>query len=332
MEIGKLRLGVGETLAALAFVIGSGITWSSAASFSGSPDFTPIALFVGLVLAAVSFGVLALTNAVNPWVVRGLLFFGFLLAVPLAFLNSMYLGLPAALLAGLLAEAGLWRAKHIRNILRTPMIGFTVRRALPLYFSGVSVVLTAILFLSPLGEDTLANPVPEPVIRQSVKLADPVIRPLVGYSVQGQIDDILASAIENQLPAGETADQRLIDVQRERYSERYGIPIAGEDTVADVIAKLLDKQLLKIEDRIEQYYKIGFFLAAFFVFQLVSLPFTWVTTTLLFAAIGLLRMVKVLRVKTSRRPVRVLRWADDGSEKPKSREPAEKTSDAPNQT
>ena len=119
-------------------------------------------------------------------------------------------------------------------------------------------------------------------------------------------------------------DPRLVAAQRATYEERYGIEIAGDDTISTVVERMIGKQLLKLEDQIEQYYKVGFFIAALFLFQLLSLPFTWITTSLLLAAMGLLRLLKVVHIRTEQKPIRVMRWASDPG-KPKPKVPKEAT-------
>lgn len=311
MIIGKLRLGVGETIFSILFIVGSAMTWASAQAFSENPDHIPATLFLGMFLGALAYGLLAIIEPINRWAVRALLAIGFLLAVPMVFSGGLYLGLPAALLAVLVAEVGLWRARRVRDALRRPLLVHTARRAVPLYFSAVSVVLTAIVFLSPIGTKTIADPLPEPLIRFSVRLADPLLRPLLGYSIQGSIDDILISAITAQLPAGDRIDPRLLQVQREQFSERFGIELTGEDTIADVIVKLARQQMEKFEVRLERFYKAGFFLGAFFLFQLAALPFSWITILLLLAVVSLLRLLNIAGMKTAPLPATTFRWKED---------------------
>lgn len=305
------------------FIIGSVMVWLGAASLSESPLQASVGLFMGLLLAATAYGVLAVVEPMNRWVIRGVFVVAFLLSLPIAFGGGLFIGFPAALLGALLSEIGMWRARRARDAMRHPLLVHTARRALPLYFSALSVVITAIMFLSPFLDNVIANPIPEPLVRFSVKLVDPFIQPMLGFSIQGSIDSILVSAVEDQLPEGEKADPRLIELQIERYAEQYGIDIVGDDTVADILSKIASNQVDTYRQRTLSvggdgsgfgYVKIGFFLSAFFLFQILALPFSWITIGFLTLVLAMLRGSKATKMRTTQAPRTQLVWRSEMGE------------------
>jgi hypothetical protein len=103
-------------------------------------------------------------------------------------------------------------------------------------------------------------------------------------------------------------DQGVIELQRNRYAERYGITLAEGDTVADMLMKMIDRQTMRFAQRLDSYYRIGFFIAAFILFQLLALPFTWVIIAMTAGVLWFFRTSGSVVLVTRTEPRTSLRW------------------------
>ena len=346
----RTRLNVGESIFAAVFVLGSALTWWGAASLGDSIENSPLLLVIGMFLAALSFGVLIVIEPVQLLIVRVAVAAGFLLAIPIVFLGNPLVGVPVAVLGAFLAVAALWRAQRLRDALRVVKTVQTARRSLPIYFSGISIVLTGIVFLSPMLATAVTDPVPEPLIRLIVRWVDPLLKPMLGFSIDQDVDTLIQQITEAQLqrvqegaqsspgagvnPKGIGLDAldlsgldlsnlppdalklnpKIIAEQRQAYGERLGITIEGDDDIAAILSKLIRRQTERFEKQLAVAYRTGFVISAFFLFQLFALPFAWLTILLLLAVLPLLKGIKVATLTTKQEPRTILRWTSQSGE------------------
>ena len=130
---------------------------------------------------------------------------------------------------------------------------------------------------------------------------------MLGFSLNGTINDVLRQSIESANP-GVEIDSRVIDLQREQYAERYGIALTSQDTIADMLIKLIDRQTRRFAERLDSYARIGFFIAAFVLFQLLAFPFTWVMIGMTAGILWLFRFSGAVVLVTRTEPRTALHW------------------------
>jgi len=285
MEETAPRWYPGEILFAVLFVLASVVAWWGTTFLSGDGSRLWI-FFLGLVFAAVSFSVLAGVDGTHRIVRRTAVVLGTGSVVPIVFLSAPLLGGAAALAGVLFLEIGSVRIGQLRNAFRQPSIALLARRGLPFYFSSVSVAFALAVIVSPIGTRIVANPLPEKAVRFALAWADPVVRPLVGFSLQGTIDDVIGSA------TGITDAEELRAV-REQFSSRLAMTLTGEEDLATVLAETARREFLRFQTGLDIPIRVGVLVAAFLLFRFLSLPFTWAAVLLL---IPMLRAVRGMRV------------------------------------
>ncbi|OHA53989.1 MAG: hypothetical protein A2991_03825 [Candidatus Terrybacteria bacterium RIFCSPLOWO2_01_FULL_58_14] len=261
------------------FVLASAATWWGAAFVDQSPR-SFVAAAVGMVFAAAAFTLVNAVEGTPPLLRRGALASAFLLAVPLAFSSAILPALGAGIIAAVFAEFGALRIESFRKSFQHPRIIPVAQRGWTFYFSSVSIILTLVVFLSPLGAMVL-NPVPEPFLRQAIRVLDPLLQPLLGFSVQGDVDHIIAEATG-------APDRTAITAIRERYAVSLGMPLTGKEDLAALVSAGLRQQLARIQETQGAAYRFGFFVSLFLTVRFVMVPVAWaaslVTLGLLWAA------------------------------------------------
>ena len=301
MEEPRKELRFSEVLVSGIFVLASAVVWAGAVELS-TGNLSPWLLLGGLFTAALAFSVLVVIEGTHPLLLLAALFLGFGIAVPIAFVYALPVGIPAALLAVLLAELGVMWSNRIKRIFRKLPVILTARRGLTLYFSAVSLILTAIVFISPLGpHKSIVEVFPETLVRRLIIWVDPLLQPSLGVSISGTVDELIADI------AG-IDDPRALTVLRQQYASQYEIPLTGEEDLALVASMLIARQTVGFQNVFSYLYRIGFFVSAFFLFRFLAVLFSWLTVLPLFPALRLLRLTG--SVAEFEEPVvrTVLRW------------------------
>ena len=257
--------------------------------------------FSGLVFAAAAFSILVAVDGTHGIVRRiaGVLAFGS--CIIFAFRSAIIIGVVVSLIGALLLEFGAIRVWHLRRALRRPSISLLARRGLPFYFSAMSVVFAATVVVSPLGAEISASPLPEKAVRFFIERSDPFLRPVIGFSLAGTVNEVIGNA------TGITDPFQIQEV-RDRLATRLGIPLEGDEDVASVLAMTGQRELQRIQGGLGYSLRIGFLIAVFLLFRFLALPFTWVAIALLVPLLWIVRATKVA-VDIEEPAVRsILRW------------------------
>lgn len=262
-----------EVLTALLLVVSNFVAWWSLPVFSRN-GHSPWIFIASVVVAVFMYMSLSIVDGTHPTLRRIALVLAFGAVIPFAFLEEPLVGAGAAIVGAVVAEAGAMWTANVRHAFQRPRFGFMAKRGLPFYFSAVSIVLTAILFVSPLGTRVLRNPLSERTLRNVLVWTDPFLKPILGFSLQSNVDTIVAQTTETQ-------DPEIIAQARQSLAQRLGVALRGSDDLASVLASYLDQQLGGVQERLGVTYHLAFLLSAFLLFRFLAIPFTWISLLLI---------------------------------------------------
>lgn len=274
-------VSISEVGTAILFVILSAVMWWGAAGFFERGVFFGV-FAIGTIGSAVTLAVLHIIEGTHAVVRRLGLLFGFLLSVPVAFQDNVLTGILLALLGAVVAEVGAFRVHMTRKSFRTVSFGAITHAAMPFYFSALSIVLSVLMFVSPVIGRVILNPIPESWLRVALNAANPFVQSTTGFPISGTIDQI-ASQISG------SKDPRVIAVVRSNLEKRVGFPVSGKEDFAALLSKTMERQLENIREKFGKAFRFGFLIGAFILFRVLFVPFGW------FAVMGAYAMTKLLK-------------------------------------
>lgn len=201
------------------------------------------------------------------------------------------------------------------------------------FFLGFSLVISLVFYLSPAGEFRMEVPRPlfdkifeqfQPIISAQLPALDPkmtvdeflvtqyILLPRAqggGHNSSnnnflsflrnpafGEVSKITQQPNENYLKKLISQNQKTLEAGKKSLSSALGMEIKGEETMKDVLFRLLNKQLVIITKPYQEYISIGFVLVIFLTLLTVNLPYRWITgffAWIIFKIFVLLGMAKI---------------------------------------
>jgi hypothetical protein len=277
---------LGELIAASVFVAASLIAWLGWPVFwAGDGRFS--FLFGGVIVSALSFSLLVALEGTHRLVRRIAIVSAFGSAIPILFSPSFLLGAGAALVASAVAEVGAIRVSHLTEAFRRSNVVSLASASSPFFFSALSIIFAAALLLSPPLEGKTAIPFSEKAIRSFLRWSDPIVAPIIGFSLRGSIDEVIAHATG-------ISDPRAIVHIREDFSKRLGIPLSGKEDIPFLLAKTAQREFVRLQEQLGAAYDFGFLVSAFILFRFLAVPFRWLTMVFIVPMVWILRAAALI--------------------------------------